>query len=71
MPEREKFEAEIGIEDIETPVNYEIVEIEGKKEVVMEVGRPRDPPRLYLDEKQIDKFIDLLKTAKEKLMEVI
>ena len=63
-------EIEIGVEDTETPVKYRIIKSYGKNEVVLEVGRPSDPPRVYLDEKQIDIFIGLLKDAKKRLKEI-
>jgi len=66
---KENERTEIG--SVETPISFRIHDFEGTKEAVVSIGYPSPPETLYLDIKDIDKLIMLLKTAKNKLRKVI
>lgn len=60
-------EFEIGAKDTETPVKAKEVEIEGVKEIEMELGYPVPPVKLWFDKESLDDFIRKLRKMKEVL----
>jgi len=66
-----KQNEKIEIGEVETPVSFRIHDFEDTKEVIVSIGYPKEPEKLFLDIRGIDQMIKLLESAKKELKKVI